>query len=78
MFGGTLGCIGLLLRKKWALPLFIVSILGVLSQTSHIFFLTDAVSTMGAPAVVMPLVAILIGVAMIVLARSANSKGWLR
>ena len=78
VFGGTLGCIGLLRRKKWALPLFIVSILGVLSQTSHIYFLTDAVSTMGAPAVVMPLVAILIGVGMIVLAKSANSKGWLR
>ena len=78
VFGGTLGCIGLLLRKKWALPLFVVSILGVLSQTSHIFFLTDAVSTMGAPAVVMPLVAILIGTGMIVLAKSAISKGWLR
>ena len=78
VFGGTLGCIGLLLKKKWALPLFVVSILGVLSQTSHIFFLTDAVSTMGAQAVVMPLVAILIGTGMIVLAKSAISKGWLR
>ena len=78
VFGGTLGCIALLFRKKWALPLFIVSILGVLAQTSNIWFLTDAVSAMGAPAVVMPLVAILIGVGMIVLAKSANSKGWLR
>ena len=78
VFGGTLGCIGLLLRKKWALPLFAVSILGVLGQTSNIWFLTDAVSTMGAPAVVMPLVAILIGVGMIFLAKSAISKGWLQ
>ena len=78
VFGGTLGGIGLLLRKKWALPLFIVSILGVLSQTSYIFFLTDAVSTLGALAVGMPLLAILIGVGMIALAKSAISKGWLR
>ncbi len=78
VFGGTLGCAGLLLRKKWALPVFVISILGVLSQTSYIWFLTDHVSTRGAPAVVMPLVAILIGVGMIVLAKSANSKGWLR
>ncbi len=78
VFGGTLGCIGLLLRKKWALPLFVVSILGVLSQTSYIWFLTDHVSTMGAPAVVMPLVAILIGTGMIVFAKSAISKGWLQ
>lgn len=78
VFGGTLGSVGLLLRKKWALPLFAVSILGVLSQTIHIYFRSDAISVMGAPAVVMPLVAILIGVGMIVLTKSAIAKGWLR
>ena len=78
VFGGALGCVGLLLRKKWALPLFVVSILGVLSQTFHVYFLSDAISTMGTPAVVMPLLAILIGIGIIVLAKSAISKGWLR
>jgi ABC-type xylose transport system permease subunit len=78
VFGGTLGCIALLLRKKWALPLFVISILGTLAQTSNIWFLTDAVSAMGAPAVMMPIVAIIIGTAMIWLAKSATSKGWLR
>ena len=78
VFGGVLGCVGLLLRKKWALPLFVVSILGVLSQTFHVYFLSDAIRTMGAKAVVMPLLSILIGIGMIVLAKSAISKGWLR
>ncbi len=78
VFGGTLGCISLLLRKKWALPLFVISLLGVLAQTSNIWFLTDAISAMGAPAVVMPLVAIIIGTALIFLAKTAISKGWLR
>lgn len=78
VFGGTLGCVALLLRKKWALPLFAVSIFGVLSQTFHVYFLSDAISTMGTPAVVMPLLAILIGIGMIVLAKSALSRGWLR
>lgn len=78
VFGGALGCAGLLLRKKWALPLFAVSILGVLSQTFYVYFLSDAISAMGTPAVVMPLVAILIGIGMIVLAKTAISKGWLR
>ena len=78
VFGGALGCVGLLLRKKWALPLFVVSILGVLCQTFHVYFLSDAISTMGTPAVVMPLLAILIGIGMIVLAKSAISKGRLR
>ena len=78
VFGGMLGCVGLLLRRKWALPLFVVSIFGVLSQTFHVYFLSDAISTMGTPAVVMPLLAILIGTGMFVLAKSAISKGWLR
>lgn len=78
VFGGALGCAGLLLKKTWALSLFVVSILGVLSQTFHVYLLSDAISTMGTPAVVMPLLAILIGIGMIVLAKSAISKGWLR
>ena len=78
VFGGALGSVGLLFRKKWALPLFVVSILGVLSQTFHVWFRADAISVMGAFAVVAPLVAMLIGVGVIVLAKSAITKGWLR
>jgi len=76
--GGLLGSLALLVRRKSALPLFVMSILGVIAQTSHIWFNSDAVSTMGAPAIVMPLVAIIIGALMILLTKSANAKGWLR
>jgi hypothetical protein len=78
VFGGTLGCICLLFRKTWALPLLIASMLGVLSQTTHICFLSDAVSTMGASVIILPLVAIVLGVGMIVLSKSAIARGWLR
>lgn len=78
VFGGTLGCIGLLIRRNWALPLLILSLLGVISQTFYIYFLSDAISSMGAPAVIMPLLAIAITVCMILLARSAKSRHWLR
>ena len=78
VFGGTFGSIALLLRKQSALPLFVISILGALAQTSNIWFLTDAISAMGASAIVMPLVAIIIGAAMFVLAKFAISKRWLR
>jgi hypothetical protein len=78
VFGGVLGCLALLFRKKWALPLFVFSILGVLAQTFHVYFLSDAISVTGAPAGVMPLLAILIGIGMIVLAKSSISRRWLR
>ena len=78
VFSGTLGGLSLLLRKKWALPLFVISLLGVVAQTSNIWFLTDAISVMGVSAVLMPIVAIIIGAAMVLLAKSAIPKGWLR
>ena len=78
VFGGTLGCIAILLKKKWALSLFTISILGTFAQTSNIWFLTDAISAMGAPAIVMPLVAIIIAAAMILFAKVAITKDWLR
>ena len=78
VFGGALGSVGLLLRKKWALPLFAVSLFGVLSQTFHIWIRSDAITVMGAFAVVAPVVAILIGVGMIALTKSAIARGWIR
>ena len=77
VFGGTLGCIALLLRKKLALPLFIVSLVGVLSQTTYVYFLSNSIATIGTPAVVMPLVAIMICVGLIILVKSSMSKRWL-
>jgi hypothetical protein len=67
VFGGTLGCIALLMLKRWAWLLFVVSLLGTLAQTTNIWFLTDAISVMGTPAIAMPIVAMVIAVAMIIL-----------
>lgn len=78
VFGGLLGSVALFLRKKGAMYLFFISILGTLAQTSNIWFLTDAISAMGASAIVMPLVAIVVGTALIFLSRFAVSSSWLR
>jgi len=78
VFGGLFGSLGLLFRKKWALGFFIISIFGILAQTSHIYFFSDAISTMGNPAIVMPLIAIVIGAGLIIIAKFATSKDWLQ
>lgn len=78
VLGGLLGSIGLLIRKKWALPLFVVSLAGVLLQTAYVYFLSDAISIMGTPAIVMPLVAIVIGIGLIIFSSTSISKGWLK
>ena len=67
VFGGLVGCIALLMLRKWAWLLFSVSLLGTLAQTTNIWFLTDAINVMGAPSIVMPVIAIVIAVAMLFL-----------
>lgn len=77
VFGGVFGCIGLLLKKKWALVFFIISIVGVLTQTCYVYFMSDAISLMGAPAIIMPLVAIFIGLGLIAFTKLATLKDWI-
>jgi len=77
VFGGLLGCIGLLLKKRWAIWLLVLSLIGTLCQTAYIFFLSDAISIMGTPAIVMPLVAIAIICGLIAFAIVAAGKHWI-
>ena len=77
VFGGLLGCVGLLLKKRWAVWLLSISLIGTLCQTAYIFFLSDAVSVMGSMAIVMPLVAIFIVCALLFVARTATARGWI-
>ncbi len=77
VFGGVLGSVCLLLKKRWALVLFSISIVGVILQTSYVYFLSEAINIMGTPAIVMPLVAVCIGAGLIVFTKSAISKDWI-
>jgi hypothetical protein len=76
VFGGLLGCIGLLLKKRWAMWLLVLSLIGTLCQTCYVYFMSDAINVMGALAVVMPLVAIAIVCLLLWLAKTAVSRGW--
>ncbi|MBX2848996.1 MAG: hypothetical protein KTR16_11795 [Acidiferrobacterales bacterium] len=77
VFGGVFGSLCLLFKKRWALILYCISIVGVLLQTCYVYFLSESISVMGTPAIVMPLVAIFIGISMILVTRKALSKSWI-
>ena len=77
VFGGMIGSAGLLLRKKWALIGFVISLSGTLSQTGYIYFLSDAINTMGSMAVIMPLVGITICLVLIIVSKFSISKHWI-
>ena len=77
VIGGALGCIGLILRKRWALPLFVLSLVGVLAQDIGLFVLTDGAKLAGTVAVVLQGVVLLVAIGLVLLARKAIRNGWI-
>jgi len=77
-FGGLLGCVGLLLKKAWCAPLFLVSLLAIIVQFSHWLFMTAAVEVYGSETYIMPLLVTAIGVFLVWYSRDAKGKGWLQ
>lgn len=76
VFSGTLGCIALLLKKKWAIILFIISLLTVLAQQFYNFFIQDFVELTG-QRVYMPICIVVFGVFLIWFSKYASNKGWI-
>ncbi len=77
VIGGVAGSVLLLMRKGLAVPVFIVSLVGVLAQNAHSFFLSNTFEVLGNETMVLPLVVIAIAVALVFFSRWANGKGWL-
>jgi hypothetical protein len=75
--GGALGCLLLVLKKRLATPVLIISLAGVVVQMIHSFFLSNSFEVFGPGGLVMPVMVIVISIYLVVLARSANSRGWL-
>lgn len=73
----ALGCVLLLLRKAWAYPLFIMSLLALLVQNYHGFVLADGAAAFGAGGVVLTILIIAIGAYLIWYSIGAKDKGWI-
>ena len=74
---GALGSLFLLLRKSWAVPLFALSLLGILAQNVHAFLLANGLKVWGSSGIVLPAIVIVIGVALLMYSRTTKDKGWL-
>ncbi len=77
VFGGTLGSIFLLMRKAWAIPAFIVSLVAIVVQMGHAFFMTAMLEVQGASAAVLPLLIVAVAIFLVWYARYAKKKGWI-
>jgi hypothetical protein len=76
VWAGAAGCLGLILRRRWATPLLIASLIAVIVQDFSLFILGSA----GNDPVVLSMqgLVLLIAIGLVVLARRASRLGWLR
>ena len=76
--GGALGSLALLLGKKWALPVLIASLIGVVVQDIGMFVLVDGASLAGTTAVVLQALVLVIAIGLVLLSRKGLARSWLR
>jgi hypothetical protein len=73
---GAAGCLGLTLRKRWANPLLVASLVGVIGQDVALFGLGRAAGA-GAAVVVLQGLVLVVAIALVLLGRKAGARGWL-
>lgn len=76
VWGGALGCLGLILRKRWSTPLLVASMAGLIVQDIGLFGMTNVVAVSGPAVLVIQGMVFAIAVALLLLARKAAASGW--
>jgi hypothetical protein len=75
VWGGAAGCLGLIWRKRWATPLLVASLAGLIVQDVGLFVLAGAAAAPAALALQGLVLAI--AIALVWLARKATAQGWI-
>ncbi len=78
IFAGLAGAVALLLRRRWAVPVLVLSLAAAVVQFGYTFVGMRAIELLG-PAIALPfpLVILAIGAALVGVARHAEQAGWL-
>lgn len=78
VIAGVLGALGLLLRRRWAVPMFAVSLLAVVVQFAGDYALTPVWQAYGPAGLAMPVLVMLIALALWWYSGRCRAGGWLR
>ena len=78
VIGGLLGCLFILLKKKFALYILIISFIAILIQMYNAFFIMDSFAVFGPGGTIMPIMVIVIAALLIWFAKFSTSKTWLK
>ncbi len=76
-FSGALGCIALLMRKKWATPILLISFITICIQMGHSLFIAGALEVYGAQHAILPAVVALVGLGLYFFSKHAEKRDWI-
>ena len=77
VFAGVIGSIALLLKRRTAVPLLLVSVLAIVVQMASAYATTPVWALTGVGGAIFPLVLIAIGALFWLFARTARARGWI-
>lgn len=77
VFGGALGSLLLLLRKSWAVPVFVASLAGLVVQNYHSFFIAKSIEVNGPGGLILPAMVLVIALLLLWYSRYASAKAWI-
>ena len=76
VFAGAFGCVGLLMRKKWATILFVISIIAVIAQSTYNLFIQKFMEV-PLQHMIWSIVVIVIAIFLVWFSSNATKKGWI-
>lgn len=76
VFGGMIGCLLLLVRSRWASPVLVLSLLGVVVQMTHAFLVANSFQVYGPAGLIMPALVTTFSLILVWFARHARVRGW--
>jgi hypothetical protein len=77
VWGGALGSLGLVLKKRWASPLLMASVAGLVVQDLALFVFSPAAGAVSPVAYVLQGMVFVIALALVRLAGTGSARGWL-
>jgi hypothetical protein len=77
VWGGAAGSLGLILRHRWAMQMFVASLVGLIVQDFGLFFLTKVATIVGPAAFFIQGSVLLIAIGLLVLALKALKRNWI-
>lgn len=76
--GSLIASIGLVMRKSWSIPLFLMALVAIIIQMFYGWFVTNSIEVLGTTAgLTFPIIIILIAIFLWYYAKKAQTNGWL-